>query len=257
MDGHFVPNISFGLPVISAIRDKTQLPFDVHLMIDNPMDFIDDFVKAGADSITVHVEVLPHLHRAIQYIKDKGVSAGVALNPSTPLNVLDYVLEDVDMILLMTVNPGFGGQRLIPAILNKIAQLRKRLDERGLKTDIQVDGGVYIDNIHEIAKAGANIFVAGSAIFNADDPKQMISDMRKRAEKRMKVLIISGGDLGDPSWIRKNLPPYDYAICADGGIRYLDLLGIDVDLIVGILTLLLKIYWRTIKSPKFQLLLIR
>ncbi len=183
MDGHFVPNISFGLPVISAIRDKTQLPFDVHLMIDNPMDFIDDFVKAGADSITVHVEVLPHLHRAIQYIKDKGVSAGVALNPSTPLNVLDYVLEDVDMILLMTVNPGFGGQRFIPAILNKIAQLRKRLDERGLKTDIQVDGGVYIDNIHEIAKAGANIFVAGSAIFNADDPKQMISDMRKRAEK--------------------------------------------------------------------------
>ena len=183
MDGHFVPNISFGLPVISAIRDKTQLPFDVHLMIDNPMDFIDDFVKAGADSITVHVEVLPHLHRAIQYIKDKGVSAGVALNPSTPLNVSDYVLEDVDMILLMTVNPGFGGQRFIPAILNKIAQLRKRLDERGLKTDIQVDGGVYIDNIHEIAKAGANIFVAGSAIFNADDPKQMISDMRKRAEK--------------------------------------------------------------------------
>lgn len=183
MDGHFVPNISFGLPVISAIRDKTQLPFDVHLMIDNPMDFIDDFVKAGADSITVHVEVLPHLHRAIQYIKDKGVSAGVALNPSTPLNVLDYVLEDVDMILLMTVNPGFGGQRFIPAILNKIAQLRKRLDERGLKTDIQVDGGVYIDNIDEIAKAGANIFVAGSAIFNADDPKQMISDMRKRAEK--------------------------------------------------------------------------
>ena len=183
MDGHFVPNISFGLPVISAIRDKTQLPFDVHLMIDNPMDFIDDFVKAGADSITVHVEVLPHLHRAIQYIKDKGVSAGVALNPSTPLNVLDYVLEDVDMILLMTVNPGFGGQRFIPAILNKIAQLRKRLDERGLKTDIQVDGGVYIDNIHEIAKAGANIFVAGAAIFKADDPKQMISDMRKRAEK--------------------------------------------------------------------------
>lgn len=183
MDGHFVPNISFGIPVIKSIRDKTQLPFDVHLMIDNPMDFIDDFVKAGADSITVHAEVLPHLHRAIQYIKAKGVLAGVALNPSTPLNVLDYVLEDVDMILLMTVNPGFGGQKFIPAILNKIAQLRKRLDEMGLKTDIQVDGGIYIDNIHEVAKAGANIFVAGSAIFNADDPKQMIVDMKERAIK--------------------------------------------------------------------------
>lgn len=183
MDGHFVPNISFGIPVIKSIRDKTQLPFDVHLMIDNPMDFIDDFVKAGADSITVHAEVLPHLHRAIQYIKAKGVLAGVALNPSTPLNVLDYVLEDVDMILLMTVNPGFGGQKFIPAILNKIAQLRKRLDEMGLKTDIQVDGGIYINNIHEVAKAGANIFVAGSAIFNADDPKQMIVDMKERAIK--------------------------------------------------------------------------
>ena len=183
MDGHFVPNISFGIPIISAIRDKTRLPFDVHLMIDNPMDFIDDFVKAGADSITVHAEVLPHLHRAIQYIKDKGVLAAVALNPSTPLNVLDYVLGDVDMVLLMTVNPGFGGQKFISAVLKKIRDLRQKLDEMGLDTDIQVDGGVYIDNISEIAKAGANVFVAGSAIFNAENPKQMISDMRERAEK--------------------------------------------------------------------------
>jgi len=183
MDGHFVPNISFGLPVIEAIRDVTQVPFDVHLMIDNPMDFIDDFVRVGADSITVHAEVLPHLHRSIQYIKQKGVAAGVALNPSTPLNVLDYVLEDIDMILLMTVNPGFGGQKFIPAILRKIAQLRKKLDEMGLNTDIQVDGGISIDNIHEVAKAGANVFVAGSAVFNAENPGQMIKIMRERAEK--------------------------------------------------------------------------
>lgn len=182
MDGHFVPNISFGLPVITAIRDKTSIPFDVHLMIDNPMEFIDAFIKAGADSITVHAEVLPHLHRAIQYIKQKGVAAGVALNPSTPLNVLDYVLEDVDMILLMTVNPGFGGQKFIPAVLRKIVQLRESLDKMGLNTDIQVDGGISIDNIHEVAKAGANIFVAGSAVFNAENPKQIIQDMKKRAK---------------------------------------------------------------------------
>ncbi len=179
MDGHFVPNLTFGPIVVKAIRDRTQLPFDVHLMMTNPMDYIDEFIDAGADIITVHAEVLPHLHRAIQQIKQKGVKASVSLNPSTPLDVLDYVLEDLDMVLLMTVNPGFGGQEFIPAIIGKIKELRRKIDSMNLNVDIQVDGGISLDNIKEVAKAGANVFVAGSAVFNAPNPKKMIKDMKK------------------------------------------------------------------------------
>ncbi|NLN41140.1 MAG: ribulose-phosphate 3-epimerase [Clostridiales bacterium] len=179
MDGHFVPNLTFGPIVVKAIRDRTQLPFDVHLMMTNPMDYIDEFIDAGADIITVHAEVLPHLHRAIQQIKQKGVKASVSLNPSTPLDVLDYVLEDLDMVLLMTVNPGFGGQEFIPAIIGKIKELRRKIDSMNLNVDIQVDGGISFDNIKEVAKAGANVFVAGSAVFNAPNPKKMIKDMKK------------------------------------------------------------------------------
>ena len=181
MDGHYVPNLTFGPIVVKALRDRTQLPFDVHLMMTNPMDYIDDFVHAGADIITVHAEVLPHLHRAIEQIKQKGVKAAVSLNPSTPLSVLDYVLEDLDMVLLMTVNPGYGGQQFIPAMMNKIRKLRSKADSMNLNLDIQVDGGISLDNIKEVSQAGANIFVAGSAVFNAQNPKEMINQMRKEA----------------------------------------------------------------------------
>lgn len=181
MDGHFVPNLTFGPVVVKAIRDRTDLPFDVHLMMNNPLDYLDDFVDAGADIITVHAEVLPHLHRAIQEIKEKGVRAAVSLNPSTPLNVLDYVLDDLDMVLLMSVNPGFGGQAYIPAVTDKIADLKKEIDRRDLDTDIEVDGGISINNIEEVANAGANVFVAGSAVFNAPDPGDMIKKMKRKA----------------------------------------------------------------------------
>lgn len=181
MDGHFVPNLTFGPPVIQALKDKTKIPFDIHLMMTNPMDYIDGFIEAGANIITVHGEVLPHLHRAVQHIRQKGVKVGVALNPSTPLNILDYILEDIDMVLLMSVNPGYGGQTFIPAVINKIRQLRNKLDKLGLELDIQVDGGISSANIGEVAQAGANVFVAGSAIFKASDPRAMIQQMREAA----------------------------------------------------------------------------
>ncbi|HHZ12937.1 MAG TPA: ribulose-phosphate 3-epimerase [Clostridiales bacterium] len=182
MDGHFVPNLTIGPIVIKALRDRTRLPFDVHLMMNNPMDYIDDFVDAGADIITVHAEVLPHLHGAIQQIKRRGVKAAVSLNPSTPLEVLNYVLADLDMVLLMSVNPGFGGQEFIPAVMGKIKELNRRICESGLDIDIQVDGGISIDNIREIRLAGANVFVAGSAIFKSQNPKDMIKRLREEAE---------------------------------------------------------------------------
>jgi ribulose-phosphate 3-epimerase len=183
MDGHFVPNMSIGPVVVKAIRDKTSLPFDVHLMMDNPMEFVDDFIEAGADSITVHAEVLPHLHRSITALKEKGVKAAVSLNPSTPLNVLEYVLDDLDMVLLMTVNPGYGGQKFIPGMLNKIRDLRAMIDSRNLNIDIQVDGGISLSNISDVVKAGATCIVAGSAVFLAPDPADMIRQM-KEAGKR-------------------------------------------------------------------------
>ncbi len=165
MDGMFVPSISFGMPVIESIRSATDCFFDVHLMIDQPERYIETFVKCGADSITVHAEATRHLHRAVQQIKGCGVKAGVALNPATPLDALDYVLEDLDMVLLMTVNPGFGGQKYIPQMTGKIRTLRQRLLAMGLETDIQVDGGIKVDTIREVLGAGANVCVAGSAVF--------------------------------------------------------------------------------------------
>ncbi len=168
MDGAFVPNISFGIPVIKSIRKCTDKVFDVHLMIENPDLLIPEFAKAGADIIVVHAEACKHLHRTIQLIHSLGVKAGVALNPATPLSVLDYVLEDLDMILLMTVNPGFGGQSYIPAMTDKILTLRHLLEEKGLQTDIEIDGGVDTKNLSMVLEAGANVIVSGSKIFGGD-----------------------------------------------------------------------------------------
>lgn len=168
MDGSFVPNISFGAPVIKSVRPVSDKVFDVHLMIDEPARFLQDYKNCGADIVTVHAEACKHLHRTIAAIKELGMKAGVALNPATPLSVLDYVLEDVDMILIMSVNPGFGGQKFIPASLRKITETRALLNSRGLQTDIQVDGGVTLSNVAEIIQAGANVLVAGSAVFKGD-----------------------------------------------------------------------------------------
>ncbi len=168
MDGSFVPNISFGAPVIKSVRPVSDKVFDVHLMIDEPVRFLQDYKNCGADIVTVHAEACKHLHRTIAAIKELGMKAGVALNPATPLSVLDYVLEDVDMILIMSVNPGFGGQRFIPSSLRKITETRALLNSRGLQTDIQVDGGVTLSNVAEIIQAGANVLVAGSAVFKGD-----------------------------------------------------------------------------------------
>lgn len=164
MDGMFVPNITFGAPVIKAIRNKTKLIFDVHLMIEKPERYIDDFVKAGADIITVHAESTVHLHRVIQQIKAHRIKAGVSLNPSTPVDVLKYVVDDIDMVLVMSVNPGFGGQKFINSTIDKIKDVR----ELSKNVDIQVDGGITADTIGKCIEAGANIFVAGSYVFSGD-----------------------------------------------------------------------------------------
>lgn len=174
MDGMFVPNITFGAPVIKAIRNKTQLIFDVHLMIEKPERYIDDFVKAGADIITVHAESTVHLHRVIQQIKAYGIKAGVSLNPSTPVDVLKYVINDIDMVLVMSVNPGFGGQKFINSAIDKIKDVR----ELSKKVDIQVDGGITDDTIGKCIEAGANIFVAGSYVFSGDY-KERINSLKR------------------------------------------------------------------------------
>jgi ribulose-phosphate 3-epimerase len=166
MDGHFVPNITVGPLVVRAIRPVTQLPLDVHLMIEHPDRYVADFAKAGADRITVHVETCPHLHRTLQYIKELGCKPGVTLNPATSLSTVEEVLPDVDLVLVMSVNPGFGGQVYIPNSTIRIARLRKMLDEIGSEAEIEVDGGVNTETIAEIAGAGATVLVAGSAIFN-------------------------------------------------------------------------------------------
>ncbi len=168
MDGMFVPSISFGMPVIKSFRKFTDRFFDVHLMIEDPGRYIEAFKEAGADSITVHVETSKHLDRTIQQIKDAGCRAAVALNPATPLESVAYVLDKVDMVLLMTVNPGFGGQKYISYCTDKIRSLRRMIEEGGYDTDIEIDGGVNRENIDEILEAGANIIVAGSAVFNGD-----------------------------------------------------------------------------------------
>lgn len=168
MDGRFVPSISVGMPVIRAIRSYSDRIFDVHLMIEEPGRYIGDFVEAGADLITVHAESCRHLDRTIDAVKERGILAGVALNPATPLTAISYVLEKVDMVLIMTVNPGFGGQKLIPYTVQKIRDLKQLVDERGIKLDIEVDGGINLYNAGEVMAAGANVIVAGSAVFEGD-----------------------------------------------------------------------------------------
>lgn len=168
MDGMFVPNITLGAPVVKALRKYTDRIFDVHLMIEEPDRYVEDFANAGADIITVHAEACRHLDRTIAHIKELGVMAGVAINPATPIEVLRHVLEQVDMVLIMTVNPGYGGQKLIPYTLQKVTELRRILGEQGIKLDIEVDGGITLDNVDQALIAGANIIVAGSAVFSGD-----------------------------------------------------------------------------------------
>ena len=178
MDGHFVPNITIGPLVVRAIRPHTDLPIDTHLMIEQPDRYIPDFAAAGSDLITVHAEASPHLHRTVALIRDSGAKPGVVLNPATPLSVLEYVLDDLDLILLMSVNPGFGGQSYIPAVTDKIRRLRAMVDERGLEVAIEVDGGVNPKSCAEVRAAGATVLVAGSAVFGADDYGAAIATLR-------------------------------------------------------------------------------
>ncbi len=180
MDGHFVPNITIGPAIVAAIRKVTSLPLDVHLMIEDPDRYLDDFITAGADYLTVHVEACVHLHRTVQYIKSKGVKAGVSLNPATSLITLDHILPDLDMVLLMSVNPGFGGQKFIPFLLDKIRLLKTVIRGRNIDTLIEVDGGVKPDNAAEIASAGSDILVMGSAYFYSGDYNALIKELRTR-----------------------------------------------------------------------------
>ncbi len=180
MDGHFVPNITIGAPVVASIRLCTSLPLDVHLMIEHPERYISDFADSGADIITVHVEACPHLHRTIQSIKELGVKAGVALNPATPLSQIDEIIPYVDLVLIMSVNPGFGGQSFIPGTLEKIARLRQILNSRKLDAELEVDGGITADNALSIIKTGANVLVAGAAIFKV---KEGISQALQRIKQ--------------------------------------------------------------------------
>ena len=169
MDGHFVPNISFGAPVMKCLTGRTGLPFDVHLMIENPDAYLEDFVTPQTEYITVHQEACTHLNRTVQHIKSLGIKAGVSINPATSPSVLDYILEDVDMVLLMSVNPGFGGQKFIPSVLEKARKLRDIKIDRGLDFEIEIDGSATLDNVREIIDAGVEIVVAGSAVFKAPD----------------------------------------------------------------------------------------
>ncbi len=180
MDGHFVPNISFGAPIMKSLKGKTNLFMDVHLMIENPDQYIGDFVDAGADLINVHIEACTHVHRTIQLIKSYGVKAAVTLNPGTPLVTIEEILPQLDMVLLMSVNPGFGGQSYIEATTDKIRRLKAIIDSKGLTCDIQVDGGINLNNVKEVVDAGANIFVAGSAIFNTESIKNTVKAFREK-----------------------------------------------------------------------------
>jgi len=180
MDGHFVPNITIGPAVTAAVRKITNLPLDCHLMIENPAQYVADFVDAGADMISVHVEADRHLHRTIHRIRELGAKAGVVLNPATPLSALDCIIGDVDFVLFMSVNPGFGGQVLIPSVLGKMRTLRDRIDREGLDIRIEIDGGVKLSNLEEVAAAGAEMIVAGSAIFGAEDVSAATAEMVSR-----------------------------------------------------------------------------
>jgi ribulose-phosphate 3-epimerase len=182
MDGHFVPNITIGPLIVQAARAVTRKELDVHLMITNADKYVDAFASAGADWITVHVEACNHLHRTVSRIKELGKKAGVVLNPATSLATLDYILEEVDLVMLMSVNPGFGGQSFIPSTLAKIRQLRQRIDAMDLEVDIEIDGGISANTIGDVAEAGANIFVAGSAVYGSNDYEQTITSLKNLAE---------------------------------------------------------------------------
>lgn len=183
MDGHFVPNITLGSGIVKSLRKDVNMVFDAHLMIENPDNYIKEFADAGCDIIVVHQEACTHLHRTIQNIKSHGIKAGVALNPATPIETIKYVLQDVDMVLLMSVNPGFGGQSYIPVVTEKIKELKALIDEMNLDIDIEVDGGVKPSNIAEVVNAGANVIVAGSAIFNAGNIDEAVKSLRENASK--------------------------------------------------------------------------
>ncbi|MBF4499899.1 ribulose-phosphate 3-epimerase [Savagea sp. SN6] len=183
MDGHFVPNITIGPLVVEAIRPVTKLPLDVHLMIENAEQYVETFAKAGADYITVHVEASPHLHRTIQMIRNAGAKPGVVLNPHTPIEAILPILSEVDLVLFMTVNPGFGGQAFIPEVLEKVAALRAIIDEKGYDIDIEIDGGINEETIQAAVRAGANVFVAGSAIFNKEDRAKALQGIRAAGER--------------------------------------------------------------------------
>ncbi|USE00296.1 ribulose-phosphate 3-epimerase [Vibrio sp. SCSIO 43133] len=184
MDNHYVPNLTFGAPICKALRDYgITAPIDVHLMVKPVDSIVPDFAKAGASMITFHVEASEHVDRTLQLIKEHGCQAGVVLNPATPLSCLDYIMDKVDLILLMSVNPGFGGQSFIPSTLDKLREVRKRIDASGRNIRLEIDGGVKVDNIREIAEAGADMFVAGSAIFNRPDYKEVIDEMRAELAK--------------------------------------------------------------------------
>ncbi len=180
MDGHFVPNITMGPPIVNSIKKKARIPLDVHLMIENPEKYITDFVDAGSDILTVHVETCSHLEGVVSSIKRLGVKGGVVLNPATPLIFLDHILEQVDMVLLMSVNPGFGGQQFLPSVLPKIEKLREKMDNAGLNTDIQVDGGINPSNCGSVVEAGANVLVAGSSVFHSTNYKETIAELRSK-----------------------------------------------------------------------------
>lgn len=184
MDGHFVPNLTIGPPVVKCLRPVTRRIFDVHLMIENAYKYIDDFVGAGADIVCVHVEACPHLNRTIQKIRQGGVKPAVALNPATSLSTVEWILQDVDMVLLMTVNPGFGGQSFIESVTEKVRELRNMCDKKGLKMDIEVDGGIDPGNIGKVTKAGANVIVAGSTVFEAPDTVEIIRSLRENAVEK-------------------------------------------------------------------------
>lgn len=183
MDGHFVPNITLGPNIVKSLRKDVNMVFDAHLMIENPDMYIKDFVEAGCDIIVVHQEACKHLHRTIQNIKSYGIKAGVALNPATPIESIKYILKDIDMVLIMTVNPGFGGQSFIDGMIDKIKELKAIVDDQNLKLDIQVDGGIKPSNVADVVRAGANVIVAGSAIFNSDDIKETVIEFRENAKK--------------------------------------------------------------------------
>lgn len=183
MDGHFVPNITIGPMIVESLRKMTSLPLDVHLMIQNPDEFLTAFIEAGAGILTVHVEACPHLHRTLTEIKKRGARAGVALNPATPLCLIEPALQYADLVLVMTVNPGFGGQEFIPAMLPKIKQLRSLIDRKGWNLELEVDGGIKVDKIEAVAKAGADVFVSGSGIFKTSDYGKTITTMREEIKK--------------------------------------------------------------------------